>query len=63
MKANACPVAKAICSGLLPALQRVMCGYLGSCGLLCSEKDPISPVLDLPRATFSFSFIQNQGIY
>lgn len=56
-KENACPVAKAICSGLLPALQRVMCGYLASCGLLCSEKDQIFPILDLPRATSSFLFL------
>lgn len=35
---------------------RVMCGYLASCGLLCSEKHPILPVLDLPRA-FSSLFL------
>lgn len=55
-KENIRPVAKAICSGLLPALQRVMCGYLASCGLLCNEKDPVSPILDLPGATSSFLF-------
>lgn len=36
---------------------RVQCGCLASCGLLCSEKDPIFTVLDLLRATSSFLFL------